>query len=319
MENKSHAFVAGLFTLLLGAAIILTIVWLKRDTVERVPYEVVTRGSVTGLSPNALVRLRGLPVGRVEKIDFDPRVPGQIVIRIAVDRRAPVTASTVASLGYQGVTGLAYMQLDDNGHDSRPLVAPPGQIARLPMRPSLLGDLQKRGEALLAQSEKLLTNLQALSDQETRQRMLDTAASIQHAADRFGALAEQLRPVVGQLPETVSQLNQTLASTRALTATLNRSDGPLFTNLNRAGLAAERASVSLQNLDRTVAELSGRVGYDTLPRLNSLSDDVRAATRSVTRAADLVGGNPRTLLFGAPPASPGPGEPGFHWPAEAGQ
>lgn len=314
MENKSHAFMTGLFTLLLGAAIVLAILWFKRDTVERVPYDVVTHGSVTGLSPNALVRLRGLPVGRVEKIEFDPAVPGQIVIRIGVDRRAPVTASTIASLGYQGVTGLAYLQLDDNGHDSRPLVAPPGQVARLQMKPSLLGDLQKRGEALLDHVDQLARSLQRFADDDTRRQMLATAASIQHASDRFAQLAADARPVVSQLPQTMAELNQTLASTRALTQTLNRPDGPLVSNLDRAGQAAQSASRSLADLNQTVAELAGRVGYDTLPRLNGLSDDVRAATRSLTHAADLVGGNPRTLLFGAPPAAPGPGEAGFNWP-----
>ena len=61
--------------------------------------------------------------------------------------------------------------------------------------------------------------------------------------------------------------------------------------------------------------LSARVGYDTLPRVNSLADDVRSAVRSVDRAADTFSTAPNSVLFGAPRAAPGPGEPGFVWPA----
>jgi phospholipid/cholesterol/gamma-HCH transport system substrate-binding protein len=57
------------------------------------------------------------------------------------------------------------------------------------------------------------------------------------------------------------------------------------------------------------------VGYDTLPRVNSLAEDVRSAARSVDRAADTFSTNPRGVLFGAPKSAPGPGEAGFTWPA----
>jgi phospholipid/cholesterol/gamma-HCH transport system substrate-binding protein len=115
MENKSHALMAGLFTLLLGIALIAAAVWLGRDTVQRTTYEIATRSSVSGLSAQSDVRYRGLEVGKVESLRFDPATPGQILVRIAVDPTTPVTASTFAQLGYQGVTGLGYIQLDDDG------------------------------------------------------------------------------------------------------------------------------------------------------------------------------------------------------------
>ncbi|HXZ10101.1 MAG TPA: MCE family protein, partial [Paraburkholderia sp.] len=64
-----------------------------------------------------------------------------------------------------------------------------------------------------------------------------------------------------------------------------------------------------------VQDLSARVGYDTLPRVSALSEDVRSAAQSIERASDTFSANPRSVLFGAAPAAPGPGEPGFVWPA----
>jgi ABC-type transporter Mla subunit MlaD len=43
-------------------------------------------------------------VGKVTAISFDPKVPGNVLVRISVDTNAPVTQATFATLGYQGVT-----------------------------------------------------------------------------------------------------------------------------------------------------------------------------------------------------------------------
>ncbi|MGI4860125.1 MAG: MlaD family protein [Janthinobacterium lividum] len=319
MENKSHAFAAGLFTIVLSLVIVATIFWFRRDTTVRVPYDVVTTGAVTGLAANAAVRYRGMPVGRVQRIAFDPVRPGDIVIRILVDQATPVTHATEASLGLQGVTGMAFLQLDERGgsdrthpgasdDDRRPLVTSARQVAVIPMHAGMFEELQHRGEALLGQMEVLTASLGKLTDAAARRQYLATAASIQHAADGIGQLAQRAAPAVDRLPQTLAQLDQTLASTNRLVATLNRPDGPLLGNLNRIGQVAEHASTTLD-------EMSARVGYETLPRVNALADDVRTASRSIARVADTVNDHPRSLLFGAPAAAPGPGEPGFAWPA----
>lgn len=307
MENKSHAFVAGLFTIVLSLAIVATLLWFRRDTTVRVPYDVVTSGSVTGLATGAAVRYRGLPVGRVERIGFDPQRAGDIVIRIRVNQSTPITHATEGSLGLQGVTGMAFLQLDEHGTDSRPLPSSEEHVAVIAMRAGLLEQLQTRGEALMGRIEALTASLQRFTDDDTRKQFLATAASIQHAADGINTLTRQAGPAVEQLPRTMNQLDATLASTNRLVDTLNRPDGPLIANLNRIGAAADSANA-------TLAQISAKVAYDTLPRIDSLADDVRTAAQSVTRAADTVSDHPRSFLFGAAPMQPGPGEAGFSWP-----
>src|ERR1035437_2098512 len=115
MENKSHALAAGSFVLLVMALLVALAVWLTRETGMQRVYEISSAEAVTGLQPQASVRFKGVNVGKVTGIGFDPSASGHVLIRIAVDEQAPVTASTFATLGFQGVTGLAFIQLDDNG------------------------------------------------------------------------------------------------------------------------------------------------------------------------------------------------------------
>jgi phospholipid/cholesterol/gamma-HCH transport system substrate-binding protein len=315
MENKSHAFWAGLFTVLLLAAVAVAAFLFNVDRSVRIPYDMIARTNVTGLYTDAAVRYRGLDVGKVQSIKFDRAHPGQILIRIMVDQHAPITRSTFGTLGFQGVTGIAFVQLEDTGRDLSPLPSSAKQVAQLPMRPGLLDQLQQRGDILLRKLERIADDVNEVLSPEMREQLLNTAASLQQAADGVTTLTRQMQPAVGKLPDTINQLDVTLASTNKLITGLNRSDGPLEMNLNKVGTAAQQAGDALTSMNASVQDLSSRVGYDTLPRVNSLADDVRSAVHSVDRAADMISTNPRSVLFGAPAAAPGPGEPGFAWPA----
>lgn len=320
MENKSHAFAAGLFTLVLLGFILAAVLWFQRDRTVRLPYDLVTSGSVSGLSQSASVRYRGLPVGRVARIGFDPDGSGRIVIRMMIDEKTPITTTTTATLGIQGVTGMAFIQLDDKpaGQIGAPLATSEDHVARLPLHEGLFQELQKRGDALITQLEAIARSTQALLSDDNRRQLIATAASVQHAADNIAGLTTRLGPTMDRMPATLEHVDQALTSASALMDNLNRGDGPLVTNLNRIGAAAARADTTLTDLQRTVDELSQRVSNDTLPRFNGLSDDLRVTARSVRSAADTFSSNPRGLLFGMPTAAPGPGEPGFQWPQGQG-
>ena len=98
MENKSPARAAGAFVLLVTALLLALTVWLTRDALEQVIYELSTDSAVTGLQAQAAVRFKGVDVGKVVAVAFDPQASGRVLIRIAIDRQAPVTSSTSSSV-----------------------------------------------------------------------------------------------------------------------------------------------------------------------------------------------------------------------------
>ncbi|WP_322051126.1 MlaD family protein [Paraburkholderia bannensis] len=316
MENKPHAFWAGLFTIGLLAAIALAVFFFSADHKVRVPYDLISHSSVTGLYPDAAVRYRGIDVGKVQSIQFDAKHPGQIRIRVLIDQKAPMTRSTFGTLALQGVTGIAFVQLDDNNLDLSPLPTSDKQVAEIPLRPGLLDQLQRRGDALLRKLDSIASDVDQMLSEDNRKQIMNTVATMQQAASSVNVLAQQLQPTTQRLPGAVEDLQKTLKSTNQLITMVNRPDGPFQMNLNKAGTAAQQAGQALTSMNESIQELSARVGYDTLPRVDSLTDDVRSAMRSVDRAAGTFTTSPRSLLFGgAPLPEPGPGEPGFSWPA----
>src|SRR4051812_18703931 len=159
MESRSHALMTGVFTVALLVAAVLVGLWLNRDRSAMVPFEIVTTQSIPGLNPQAAVRYRGLEVGRVDDILFDPKVTGQILMRLSVDAGSPITTTTFASLGYQGVTGIAFVQLDDDRTGSPLLRSDAEHPGRIPLRPGLLDQLEKRGLAILEKTERITNSI----------------------------------------------------------------------------------------------------------------------------------------------------------------
>lgn len=307
MENKAHALLAGLFTLALLIAGIFIALWLNRDRVQRVPYELATKLSVPGLNPQAAVRYRGLDVGKVDEISFDPQVPGQILVHISVKPDTPITRSTYGTLGYQGVTGIAYVQLDDDGSKPQRLASNKEHVARIEMRPSLLDTLQDKGLAILKQTEELTRRVNNLLTPENEKAILGAFDNISKTATEFRAIPKQLEPTFAKLPQLTTEAQHALASIDKLSRDVNQ----LTSSLQATGGPIARISESADQLGSAAAAVQLQV----LP----LSNDVRSSLRSINRTLDGLNDRPQSILFGAPRSAPGPGENGFVAPTNQGR
>lgn len=306
MENKSHALIAGLFTVALGIALALAAMWLSRDHTERIAYELVTSASVAGLAPESPVRFRGVDVGKVESIKFDATHAGRILVRISVDPLAPVTKSTFAQLGYQGVTGLSYVELDDDGSNPAPLASTSDQVAQIQIQPGLLDKLSGGSQTLMVGLEETVKRVNVLLAPENQKLLTDALQSFDRAAVAATNLTQQFGPTLARLPGAIDESKKTLAAVSEAAHSFDQ----LSARLQEKQGALAQLSESLDQFNIAASALSD----GTLPRLNALSDDATRTARSVSRAAERLNEQPESLIFGRSRATPGPGEPGFVFP-----
>lgn len=321
MENKAHALAAGIFVVLLGVLLLALASWLTRDTGKRDIYEISTRETVTGLQAQAPVRYRGVDVGKVATIGFDPKTPGNVLIRLEVDQAAPISSETFATLSFQGVTGLAFVQLDDSGKQATRLAPNDEAPPRIPLRPGLLAKLQDKGEKILDQVEEATSRINKILADPNQQRLataLDNvgqaAASVSQMSNNLSKVLDaQLGPDRVSIPALVKNVNVTLTSLRGTAdaartavseigntaAKLNAKDGPI-----------DRLADGAQGL----AKAADSFNATTLPRINRVTEDTSRAVRQLSRTVTGINDNPQSLIFGSGPPRPGPGEPGFTAP-----
>jgi phospholipid/cholesterol/gamma-HCH transport system substrate-binding protein len=323
MENRSHALAAGIFTLLLTLGIIASAMWLNRDTQERTPYVLTTTGSVAGLNPQASVRYRGMEVGKVEAIEFDQEQPGRILVRVGILPSTPVTTATFAELGMQGLTGLAYIQLDTDPKVKDPVrvASEAAAPARMAIRPSLFDRFSISSEDLLANATMAMSQVNKLLADDNQKQFIQTLATLQGVSARLGQLADEVKPTAAAITGLANDGRRVLAGVPAVLQGADQAMvafGKLSTELSRRSEAVERIGRGAEQVGQgaeQVARSVAAIEAQTLPRLNLLLDEAGRGARTVERVADRLGDEPASVLFGMQPARPGPGEPGFVAPA----
>ncbi|MDR2990483.1 MAG: MlaD family protein [Burkholderiaceae bacterium] len=312
MENKSHALAAGVFVLAVLALLVALAAWLTRDVSDTVTYELVTQQAVTGLQEEAPVRYKGVTVGKVARITLDADNPGQVVMRVSVIPAAPVTRATYATLGFQGITGLSFIQLDDDGKATGPLPAGPnGGPPRIPFRAGLLGELSDQAQTLVTQLNATVDHVNKLLAGNDGVTLAATLTDISQAAQSVNSMAAAIqasaKPLTGQTAATLKTLDGTAARANAVLTKLDGAAGDLQQGV-------QRVTGPGGILDR-VSQSAGTVSSSTLPRVQRLTDDASRAVRRFDRAATTLSDNPQALLYGNGPIPPGPGEPGYVAPA----
>lgn len=324
MENRSHALATGGFILLLGLALIGVIAWFQGSRDERVFYTVVSKSGVPGLNVKAAVKLQGVEIGKVETIDFDPAVPRQILVKIRVTDDAPITTATFARLGYQGITGLSFIDLAED----EKLATADGKTARLPedsrieLRPSLLDQLSSGGPRLLLAVNEVAERINVLLGDENQQQLTRAMTNLADASADIGALARELKPLAGKLVPLTAQADRTLVDART---TLQRFDALAIESTQVARDLRERAKVLDQvgqaatQLQTTAQRIEAGLVGSGRPRTQPLVDELGQAARALERAATELGEQPQSVLFGRTPPPAGPGESGFDPAARAGK
>lgn len=314
MENKAHALAAGIFVVAVTVLLIALAAWLTRETGVRHVYEISTRESITGLQEQAPVRYRGVDVGKVSSIAFDSKHQGNVLVQLEIDEGAPITRETFAALSFQGVTGLAFVQLDDSGKPAPRLPPDDENPPRIPLKPGLLSKLAERGEVILEQVEETTKRMNQLLGEPNQKRFASTLENLDAAAASASQLAQRLDrtvaqrvdPVLAEAAETMKsfeksadEIGRTAAEFRQTASRLNAQDGPIDR------LAEGTAALS---------HAADAFNASTLPRINRVTEETSRAVRQLGRTANQIGDNPQSLLYGTGPVPPGPGEPGFTTP-----
>jgi phospholipid/cholesterol/gamma-HCH transport system substrate-binding protein len=313
MENRAHALAAGIFTILLGIAAAVALWWLGQTRDSSATYILETRGNVTGLNVQAQVRYRGIRAGKVESIEPDEADPRVILVRINIDKRFKLTRGSSAQLGYQGVTGLAYVQIEDDGSSLEPLTATVGEIPRLALRPGLFDKLGQKAGDMVDQISASSLRLSKLLDEKNVQNLTRSLENVAAASDSL----REMPAILASMREALSESN--MRSLRQILTHVEKTAG------ESAPLTSEIRELvkSMSVLSRRFDHLTGSAGDEltggTLPRANALMRELAANSRQLSRVLEGLESNPQMLIFGRGAAAPGPGEAGFSAPAKQGE
>ena len=312
METKSHVLATGIFVLFLGAALIGVIAWFQGDHRSTSSYTVVAKTGVPGLNLKAPVKLGGVEIGKVEEIDFDPANPRQILVGIEVAEGSPLTTATLAKLGYQGITGLSFIDLGDDANVRAPKPLPVG--SRIELHASTLDEIASNGPLVLANISKAAERVNQLLGDANQQQLMHTLKSFDAAATQMAQLAQSLQPAANGLKPLTQRADTVLAQADV---TLHRLEGladestQLARELRQRATALDHMAAAADQLQHTAERLEASFVGPDKPAQQPLVDALKQAAKAVENAAKTLDDQPQSLILGRPTAKPGPGEAGF--------
>jgi phospholipid/cholesterol/gamma-HCH transport system substrate-binding protein len=313
MENRAYAIAVGLFTLLLGFALVFSYWWLAGAKQSIAEYVVVSRLPVTGLSAESSVKFRGVKVGKVTKIALDPQTKTNIFANIQILESLQLSKEAYAELRMQGITGLAYIDLNDVS-TTAPRLEAGGHI---PLQPSLIDKLVERGPILISQIETLLKTSGEAADTANKflnkidiEKLNKTLANLERATDKLGPMLGSVTTAANRVSGMASEKNQ-LQLTQTLLSVQKTADDarPLLAELDET---AKEFKGMARDVKQNANQLSDTLHSETLPQLHQLTQSLNRDVSHFGRFIDMLEDNPQSLIFGGPEAMPGPGEAGFN-------
>jgi paraquat-inducible protein B len=299
MSKRKDSAVIGVFVIgalvLVVAAILL---WgsgrLFRTTAEVVCY---FEGSVNGLEVGAPVKARGVPIGKVARIQLrhrqrpdDYRIPVFIaldlhrLVDLGVEDPTPQTLRDYIARGLRArlesqsiITGALYVNLQR--FPGSPIVlsqvGPPGEYPEIPTMPTQLAEVSKSLTAILSKLQAV-DFAAFISTLESAGGSIDRLASAEH------------------LPRALKEATATLQSYRRLADNLNAGVPPLLAQVQAA---TGDARTTIAGLDGAAERLIAPQAPLSV-RLNEGLADVSRAANAVRELAEYLRRNPNALLVG---------------------
>jgi phospholipid/cholesterol/gamma-HCH transport system substrate-binding protein len=325
MESRANYALIGLFVLsviAIGAGVLW---WLTGagEKSAQVPVRVVFTGAVTGLTTGSAVQFNGIKVGEVAELSLDQDDPNTVIAIIRVDRNKPIRTDTRAILSYQGLTGVANLQLE-GGSRNAPLLIDASEGAGMPTihaEVSPFQDILETARTVLVRADNAMAAIddvisdngpafsRTVANVETFSRALaenadgvdEALASISKAATAVGDISDNLEGTVTRAeqilnaidPAKVSELvDRVTAASADLADVLARAkvvaDGLDPAVINGAVKdVADAASVLRETLGRADAIVAAIDPAEVDALVNSLAD-ASASVEETARRADGI-------------------------------
>ncbi len=276
-RRKAGAFVlAALGLLLLLVVILAGVRFLSRDRT----YFAEFFESVSGLEPSSPVKYKGVPVGSVTEIRFDPEDLRRILVKFKVRPDVPMKQGTRALLQPMGITGISYLELyaDRVGAEdldpSTAIPSDPGFASKVAGIAKDLGELVSRLNSFVAKNEENLTY--AITDFRA------SAGSIRSTLEKVDGMVARAGGIFDEGSAAVTEGRKAVEDVR-------RAIGDVGAEVKATGESVRRAVAALEETLRD-PELRGLAGKAsrTLDQVNEkvASADVKGLVDRVNLAVD---------------------------------
>jgi phospholipid/cholesterol/gamma-HCH transport system substrate-binding protein len=290
MEREANYFLVGIFVSLAVLLLVGFTIWLMGagDFARYQRYTVYFTDPVSGLVEEAMVKYKGVEVGRVLGMRLDPQRTDLVKVDMEVKEGTAINAGTTAAIELQGITGGSYIELTTPSQDQ----GPPQRVAG-EQYPVLKGEGSEL-RAFLDELPKLAMKLQTALG--TVEEFAQQGAKMADSIDKF---SKEGTKTAGSIRTLADNLKGEFGSFK----------GELGTTLSSIGEFSKEGSKTAESIRGLADGLKGELGTikgdlgTTLSSIDQFSKESAKTADSIRGLADKLKDDPSQIL--RPPAQRG--------------
>ena len=287
METRANYVAIGAFVLLVLMGAVGSLYWLYRSAEPGATalVRIVFPEPVTGLSNGSQVLFNGIRIGEVVELSF-PADGGDNVIAVTrLNPAAPIKTDTDATLGFQGLTGVAYISMTGGSIQAPSLfefVAGSG-IPTINAEPSTFTSVLDSAEGVLERMNTTLEEVNTLIN-SNRDDVNAVVGNVRSLTEGLAAAA----PQVSGLIEDVAQAGRTLSDTVPQINSVVENANAFLGAVEPARVAAIVESIEAFTGTLPTIASGAQEAVGTLNGLVTRLDDAAATLGEAMRAASSV-------------------------------
>lgn len=224
--------------------------------------------NVEGLATSAPVTINGFTVGKIQSITLQNET-GKLLVELQIKSDFPISKSSTVNIYEPGLIGGKQIQIIPNLQD--PILAESGDMlssGSVPGLTSLVGEklqpLQEKIEKMVVSADSLLTHLNMVLDEQTRQNLRNSMANLNATMIEFKGASQSVNQLLvenkSKIGSAVTNLDHASKNFSKISDSIAKAD---------VGGMVRKIENTLKNVDKLMAEVES--GNGTIGKL--LKDD----------------------------------------------
>ena len=211
IEGRVNYLIVGIFVILgiLLFGIVLYTFSHIGESSKYTEYLIVTSQSVQGLKPSASVYYKGVQIGKVKSMEIDPENQKLIRIKVLIDKKLNIDKGISATLGVQGITGIAYLLLTEDP-EAKITFDKKEKLKVIPMKESNLQRLVSALPETIYNTNKLLENINQILNKLEFERINRLLAKLEKNSDELSQVLKESQFTVKEVSCLIKQAKEKL-------------------------------------------------------------------------------------------------------------
>ncbi|MDX1808544.1 MAG: MlaD family protein [Sulfurospirillaceae bacterium] len=332
MEKRLSYTVVGAFVIIITLALFFFLYWITKygsKSIEHDYYKTYFTESVSGLSLDSPVKLRGVEVGRVKSISISKNNSEEVEILLEIKQGTPIKKDTYSILDTQGITGLKHVELEGGTKTSPLLLQKKGEVPTIISKKSILATLYDSSESMVQKLNVISEKASKVLSQQNIDNISKIIINLSNTTEYLDKNKQKLTQMFDQINELKTNIEVdfhsirnnfnefTVSSKDFIKHTKDFEDKlvPSFDKLGRAsdrlGAASDVAKIFFVEVQKDLVDGKFNLA-DIVERnmqiLNETAFSIQGLSLRLDNAIEEFKQSPSDVLYKVGKKIPGPGE-----------